>query len=492
MKKEEIQKEKIRLLELCDYISKFNNFEINIERTLENFFYFVYNYLPHYFTNKKASFQKSIINILESDNKYIAIAAPRGFSKSTIVSFAYIIWSVIKKKYKFIIIVSATDEIADDISNCIKKEIETNLRIKRDFNIDIKSGSKGDFITKNNIRIISRGKRQALRGFRHNEHRPDLIILDDIEKDEEASSSCVVRKTLLLIFKSLVPSLSPNGKIIIIGTIIQKNCCLDHIINRSYWKTLRLSALTMDKDGIERSIWENRFSTKFLQEKKRAMGNLEFNTEYQNLSSYTDNNAIFTESMIVVGESENKRSVLFIDPSVGGNKGDFKCCIMVRGCISKIEIHTAIFEKLSDHIFFTKIMELYKNNEKDILAVGIESNGFQKYFINEFSYFMRTNNMILPIKMIHNSLKKEIRIMKLLQFFESKKIVFNETFILSEAGDIFKEQLLRFPDKKINDDGPDALSSGIDLLLNMNNKNKDNTLSNITQIPSLRKKKFMY
>lgn len=499
MTKTRFKKEKSRILQLFNtpnlkQITKEKQEKIK-KKASENFFFFFKTYLPHYAVNKAATFQKEIVSLLNSNNKYIAIAAPRGFSKSTLVSFAYVIWAVIFKKYRFIVIISATDDLSEDLSQFIRLEFGDNPLILRDFGNLLKDkGAEGDFIV-NETRIFARGKKQANRGFRYREHRPDLIILDDIEKDEESLSSSAVNKTIEIINRALVPSLSPQGKLIAIGTILRKSSAFAKLVlnDNPYWEKKIFKALMVNNKNQEFSIWEDRFSTEFLVKQRDVIGLSAFNSEYQNCPS-DEESSIFKEEMLIADSIDPCMSVAFIDPSIDGVKnGDYKVCALIRGSSKKIEIVDIIAVKGSDRDFFKKICSMYQKYKEYIISIGIESNGFQQYFAKDLKKFAEDEcNLILPLKPIKNYIKKEYRIQKLLSWFETKKIVINPNLIESIEGKLMVEQFLFFPNKKVHDDIPDAITGAVDLLTAFENISDDRSStvkkeSSIIHIPSSKK-----
>ena len=50
-----------------------------------------------------------------------------------------------------------------------------------------------DFTTLNDIRVKARGRGQRLRGLKHKQWRPDLVILDDLENDVNVRNPEIVR-----------------------------------------------------------------------------------------------------------------------------------------------------------------------------------------------------------------------------------------------------------------------------------------------------------
>ena len=63
-------------------------------------FWFMYIYFPDYLTFPLAEFHKEMIKLVEGNSPTNVIAAFRGSGKSTIISLAYVIWSMIGIKNK--------------------------------------------------------------------------------------------------------------------------------------------------------------------------------------------------------------------------------------------------------------------------------------------------------------------------------------------------------------------------------------------------------
>ena len=459
-----------------------------IEKSRCDFWYFFNHYLPHYASEKSPEFHREIIEILESNSKNISMCAPRGFSKSTLVSFAYVIWNILKEQYKFIVLVSATDDLAEDLADFIRLEFTDNKRILEDFGqLMMGMGAGGDFHV-NKTRVLARGRKQAVRGFRSRQNRPDLIILDDIEKDEEAMSPKVVAKTLETITRGLLPSLTPTGKFIIVGTILRKRSVVGTILLSedepwNLWTRKIYRAIEPDGRGNEVSLWADRFSLEFLHEQKAIMGLSAFNAEYQNMPS-DEEHALFTESMIVDGGYlSNSPAIMFIDPSVDGiKKNDYKACVLVSKDGDDFCILGAVMVQGSDHKFFEGVCELYKKYSNNILGTYCEANGFQIYFMREIDKFAKERGINLGLSSIKNTLKKEYRISQLVPLFETGRITFDPEFRKSKEGKILIEQLLFFPSSTVHDDAPDALAGAVKILESKTNK------SSFTVLPRIKRR----
>lgn len=445
--------------------------EKRTEKAKNDFWFFVQHYLPHYFSNTPAEFHKCIINKIQSDAPNVAIAAPRGFAKSTIVTFAYPLWSIVSERHKFIIIVSATKDLADDLANFIRLELIDNERLREDFGkLLLDMGSSGNFVAKK-TRIFSRGKAQAVRGFRYKESRPDLIIIDDIEKDNESLSPVSTIKTLRSITSGLLPALKPNGKFVVVGTILAKRSVAGIIFLSddspwNLWDRTVFRALEYDENGNPTSLWEERFSVEFLEKQKELIGITTFNQEYNNQPT-DDGLAMFDLSMIIDKEYEkNAPIILFVDPSVDGlKKNDYKAAVLVsKNNNGTYTVVDGILIQGRDSIFFDAVCDLYLKYQGNIVSVLVESISFMKYFVQNLDQHAKNKEIYLNIKMTSSNLKKEYRISQLVPLFETGKIYFDPVFRTSKSGKILIEQLIYFPTLGVHDDGPDALAFAISSL----------------------------
>jgi len=180
-----------------------------------NFACFSKYYFKHRHTIPDAEFHRelrsSLSSITKSRGEKLAIAAPRGSAKSTILE-EYVLHSICHNKEKFILVISNTTKQAENFFGNVKYELETNPLLMDDFPeicwIGKKSKSsrwaRDEIITRNGIRISALSANQAMRGIKYKEHRPTLIIMDDLEPDQRTQSleSCQrleneVKRTIL-------------------------------------------------------------------------------------------------------------------------------------------------------------------------------------------------------------------------------------------------------------------------------------------------------
>ena len=190
----------------------------------------------------------------------------------------------VSPKRRFIIIGSDTEDLASDITGYIFLELLYNERIRQDFGELVKgSGPVDDFITCNDVRVKARGRGQRLRGMKHRQWRPDLVILDDLENDQNVRNPNIVRQILEWITAAVYPSMEASGNLLIIGTILRRGSALDVMLNSEeepYCHFARYIYRAITDEG--KSLWEAKHPLSKLLRQKQLMGTTAFNQEKMN------------------------------------------------------------------------------------------------------------------------------------------------------------------------------------------------------------------
>ncbi|ECN0285038.1 hypothetical protein YN38_24115, partial [Salmonella enterica subsp. enterica serovar Newport] len=105
-------------------------------------------------------------------------------------------------------------------------------------------------------KVTVAGSGKKLRGLRHGPYRPDLIILDDIENDENVRSPEQRDKLHNWLKKTVMPLGEAGGKtdIIYIGTILHYDSVLARTLDNPLWRTARFKAVIRMPDNM--SLWD--------------------------------------------------------------------------------------------------------------------------------------------------------------------------------------------------------------------------------------------
>lgn len=120
------------------------------------------------------------------DGEKLVLAAPRGNAKTTFL-LAFILYCICYGKKRFIIYITSTAELANTFLGDLKAELEDNPRIRADYPDVAGRGPhwlKNVIITNNGIRVQPLGAGKKIRGRKHRQYRPDLVMVDDFEDDE--------------------------------------------------------------------------------------------------------------------------------------------------------------------------------------------------------------------------------------------------------------------------------------------------------------------
>lgn len=170
-----------------------------------------------------------------SPARYVAIAAPRGHAKSTAITHSYILASVLFRERSFVLIISGTEAQSINFLNDIKQEIAENEDLKRLFgNMTFVKEAETDIIVKmqdgHRFRIMAKGSEQKLRGVKWDAKRPDLVVCDDIEEDEQVMSKDRREKFRRWFYGALLPALAPGGVIRMVGTILHMDSLLERLM----------------------------------------------------------------------------------------------------------------------------------------------------------------------------------------------------------------------------------------------------------------------
>jgi len=183
-------------------------------------------------------FHKEIWELVTSNSKQVAIAAPRYHAKSTAVTHAYTLASVLFRESRYALIVSDTVTQAVQFLGDIKKELLDNDDLRSLFGVKgFPKDTEDDLIVEMEdgwtFRIQAKGSEQKLRGLKWANLRPDLIIGDDMENDEIVMNKDRRQKFKRWFYGALIPCVSSTGKIRIVGTILHLDSLLENLMPAS-------------------------------------------------------------------------------------------------------------------------------------------------------------------------------------------------------------------------------------------------------------------
>jgi hypothetical protein len=289
-----------------------------------------------------------------------------------------------------------------------------------------------------------------MRGTRYRQHRPDLIILDDVLKDEAVESPSQ-RDKISRRLKRVVFNLGKTAFIIWVNTIFHSDDPISRLINEveagtlKRWIAVRLSCYK--PDGAP--LWPEYWSAQALEEKRDQLGFDSFSTEWCN-EPLSDEQRIIQRSWIKTHEYRELppfnelRYFCGVDPATGKHDRTAEIPIAVHRKTGIIYILPPWAKVCSETATVRQLMIMHRlyNFEliawEDVVFSGIYGNYVQKLAAEE--------NVYLPIKKLSNSLSKDAKARFLSPLIENGIIRFP-----AEAADDMKDELCNFPKWKFDD-----------------------------------------
>lgn len=496
--------------------------------------YFGRAYLPHYFVRESPVFHSELDKIWTqgvmkglnpiSDKKKISrangckrgTAAPRGHAKSTNFTFKDTLHAVLYEYKHYPIILSDSSDQAEGFLTDIKTELEDNAAILEDFgNLKGKVWKGSVLLTSTDIKVEAIGSGKKIRGRRHRNWRPDLIVLDDIENDENVDTPAQRKKLENWFYKAVSKAGDTYTDIVYIGTILHYDSLLSKVLkNPSYkcvtyrgvisfssadqlweaWSVIYsdLSNPAREEDALAffeanrdemlegtQVLWEDKLSYYDLMIIKLSEGDASFNSEIQNDPIDPDSCTFNEEWFDFYDDDPNldfSAPHFFLvganDPSLGKNKkSDTSSIIVIAKDTSTgyMYVTEASIEKRHPDVIIDDAIEMSRRFKRDLkkslYRFGVETVQFQHYFKDVLVQKSAEAGEYLPIEEIQSTQNKHMRIESLQPLIKNRYLKF------SRKHKALLQQLKEYPMGR-NDDGPDGLEMAVRLALSIKTTNK--------------------
>lgn len=191
-------------------------------------------YFPNFATAESAPFQKKATKRLFANDRWYEVRAwSRELAKSTRAMMEFLKLTLTDKLHN-ILLVSNSETNAQRLLKPWKLILEYNQRIINDYGPQKKFGDweDGEFTTLGGCAFRAIGAGQSPRGSKNDNFRPDGIIIDDIDTDEECRNPEIIKNKWLWIEQALLPTVSISGhwRFLFNGNIIAKDCCITRAI----------------------------------------------------------------------------------------------------------------------------------------------------------------------------------------------------------------------------------------------------------------------
>lgn len=358
---------------------------------------------PHRHKDESPEFHREMLDLLYAADPLVALEAFRGGAKSTLLE-EYILLSVLFRDSVYTIIVGNSWSNACQRLDPIKQELLNNDAIIELFGDQVGTPWSQDEIgLANGAKIQCVGARQSLRGVKHNDERPDLAAIDDLEDEENVSTEDARRKTKRWLNGTLLPSLNPKTrKVRMIGTPLDPKALIEEKMRDKRWLSRRFPVKYFDPEtGEERSTWPSRFSLPFVKDLELSYmedGNItEFNQEYMCLAEDQASKP-FQAHQIIIKEPPQvwMPKKVFIDPARTVGSKAARTGYNVHSFIGgKLIIHEAFGAFHTPEEIIDMTFELDRIHKP--VEIGIEKDGLELFLMQPFQAAMIKRGVTLPL-----------------------------------------------------------------------------------------------
>lgn len=432
------------------------------------------------------------------------LLGPRGGAKSTIGTLAYPLRAAVEGCEPYLWIVGDTRSQARAHLENLKAELLDNPRLAADYPAAAGQGPvwrATSIVLRNGVRIEAFGTGQGIRGHRHRENRPTLIVCDDLENDGHMLSALRREHSRLWFHGTLLKAGTPQTNVVNLATALHREALAVQLHRTPGWVSRVFQSVIRWPDQM--TLWEQweaiyadvenpsarRDAEAFYEEHREAMdagavllwpeqedlyalmcmraesGRGTFEREKQNSpiqpelcewpESYFDEGIWFED-----WPADLAVKTLALDPSKGtdARRGDYSAYVMLGVDRQGLLFLEADLARRPTSQMVADGVELCRRFQPD--AFGIEANQFQDLLGAEFeAEFRRQGILAARPWLLDNRVNKLVRIRRLGPYLAGRRMRFKGN---SPSTRLLVEQLRTFPVGD-HDDGPDAAEMAIRL-----------------------------
>ena len=214
-------------------------------------------YFPSYCTAPPADFHKRAAKRIMNNPEWFECRCwSRELAKSTRTMMEALKLSLTGKKRTWLL-TSNSEDNAIRLLEPYKANLDSNQRIINDYGEQrsFKKWRSKEFITKGGVSFRALGADQSPRGTKNDSFRPDGIIFDDIDTDQDCANPDIIKKRVDWIFEAVIPTRAINVPLLIIacGNIIAEYCCMTEMAK----KADKVDIINIRTNGVSSWIEKN-------------------------------------------------------------------------------------------------------------------------------------------------------------------------------------------------------------------------------------------
>lgn len=374
--------------------------------------------------------------VIEDEFDKLVLCISRGHAKSTVVTYALVLWLAVYSKSFYTIVQGKTEADAQKFIFEVRVALENNQFLKMSFGdlIDTKNFTvnKNEIHCSNNCKIEAISSTSSMRGRKHLGKRIQYCILDDIQGMDDVITDQAKAKKMEIFQKDVLyagdtavfregKKIKPGSKYIVVGTPLAEDCLVSKLVKDKTYKSVFKSGIPIEGFDADDYFNNNQFWAKFKEiyfDNKNPYAEIEAKEYYYKnekdmafpvlwpakytcldmaLQYYSDPIAfkteilcdgrrtgekcffnIRTESIAEIESNEFIRTIMVIDSAVGTKKSnDFTAIAVGSKVLSGHRfIREGLLLKVEFDDYISKVIELLKKYP-DITHIIIEKNTYQ-------------------------------------------------------------------------------------------------------------------
>ena len=429
---------------------------------------------------------QKIFDLIDGPDQKVAIAAPRGWGKTSIVALGLMARYILFRHTGFICYINKSHDSASLQTENLRRELVSNRAIKHFFGDfkqrDVKKSEFEEVFSKKawvafDTLVWPRGAGQQVRGVLFKNDRPGLIVIDDLEDPEKVNNDEIRSAWYQWLYADVikaVPRIGPgakNWKIVYIDTLKHEDSVLQKLLESNEWKSVRLEACDDNFQSTAPDFMSNEDIQKEWQEHVDAGQTDVFFRELRNLPISTKDAAFRQEYFKYynvppergINERDLKitdadvqhdkytESVILVDPAKTVKIHSSESAVIGVGIdltSSRLMVRDVVSEKfypdeLYDAMFSMGIM-------LDAKVMGVEETSLNEFIKQPIKneMFRRGSFFELIWLKARGGMKKELRVKELVPYYRGGYIYHNASCASIK---LLEQQLLMFPRSRLWD-----------------------------------------
>lgn len=433
---------------------------------------FAKHYFPHFTTADFSKAQKALFREVlrpHKGNRVLANIIHRDGAKSA-TAMMLLLYMMCTGRMRTMLLTSWNEASAINLLTPFRLQLEANERLKHDFGPFQGSGmwEQGKFTTLTGCSFRALGSGQSPRGAKNEESRPDVILVDDFDEDEQSRNKQRVANAFDWLMGALFPAMSVtgNGIMLVTGNIIAPNTVLQRVEAIADWHQ-RVNLL----DSHGNPTWPERFTKEECQYMVEKLGYRLSQREYFN-NPIVEGTVFKKEWMHFVPMpplNKYRALVAYLDPGFKKTKtSDTKAWILVGLHDGKYHVIRAFVGQASirEMIAWGYHIKEMCDAAGAVVGLRMEEVFLQDLLYDDFAAEGKVRGFSLPVRGDKRKKPdKDARIEATSGHFERGNVLFNAAYEREAGMRELVEQYINFEmGVRSRKDGPDAVEGAIFLL----------------------------